>query len=111
MINMFETNLFPGSVYCDEYGGYDSDLWIELFILAGDISEDFARRLIYLRKAGCRLQKHKKFGYVIVPVIGKEGWESKEIYDNEKQCLFPYREDLIVIFKILRRQFGEKFKK
>lgn len=105
MINMFETDLFPGNVYCDEYGGYDSDLWIELFVLAGDISEDFARRLMYLRKTGCRLQKHEKFGYVIVPVIGKDGWESKEQYDREKQCLAPYRNDLIYILQILTQIF------
>jgi hypothetical protein len=91
--------LILGTELSNKLGGNDSDLWIKLFIAADKINHDFAARLMYMRNSGCRLQKSNKFGHVIMPI--KALWESEEFYKQEKQCLVPFKDELIGLLKKL----------
>lgn len=102
-MSIFEEQVFPGVEYIDTYKLPDSNLWLELFVAADKINPDLAHRLMYLRNTGCKLQENEKFGYVIVPVISKKAWASRELYDQEKQCLIPYREEIIGLLRGLAR--------
>lgn len=87
-------------VLIDPYADYskkDSELWIKLLTEAKDIKEDLYVRLFYMRGGGTVLLKSEKFGYVLQPVIGKDGWHSKEFYDKEKQCLNIYKDKVIML--------------
>jgi len=101
-MGLFDIGIFPGTEFFDAFGGTDSQLWLELFVRADKINPDLSQRLMYLRNVGCRLQEDVKFGFVIVPVVGKDGWESRAKYDEEKQCLVPYRMEVIRLLKGLR---------
>lgn len=87
-----------------DYSKKDSKLWIELLARAREISEDLYVRLFYMRGGGTVLIKSEKFGYVMRPVIGQDGWYSKEFYDKEKQCLHIYKEKLIGLLGGLEKQ-------
>lgn len=102
MIGIFDDPIFPGTEFVDNLGGYDSNLWLELFMRADKLNPDLAQRLMYLRNVGCRLSESDKFGYVIMPI--EDYWEqSGSVYEEEKQCLVPYREDIIRLLRGLRK--------
>lgn len=84
--------LIIGSKISNELGGTDSKMWIQLFIAADKINPDFAARLMYMRNSGCRLQPHTDFKYKIMPI--KALWESEDFYNQEKQCLMDFRDEL-----------------
>jgi len=65
-------------------------------------NQDFADRLIYIHESGSNLIDNDKGNFIIVPVIGENGWESQKQYDKEKLCLMPYKNKLIVALKRLR---------
>lgn len=101
-MSIFDEPIFPGIEFIDNLGGYDSNLWLELFIRADKINPDLAQRLMYLRNVGCRLHESDKFGYAIMPI--DDFWEqSGSKYEEEKQCLVPYREEIIRLLRGLRK--------
>jgi len=105
-MNIFDDPIFPGTEFHDQLGGYDSNLWQELFIRADQVSPDLAQRLMYIRNVGCRLHQSVKFGYVIMPV--EDYWEQAgAIYDEEKQCLVPYRHEIIRLLRGLKSLSNE----
>jgi len=82
----------------------DSLLWVRLLTAAKKVDLDFAARLLFLRGAGCSLVPNEKTGFRLEPVIdetGCNGWIDQELYDIEKQCLWPYRHKLTELLKIL----------
>ena len=79
----------------------DSDLWLDLFMLADVIDPDLAARLQYLRNAGTKLVADEKWGYRLVPYVGAEGWQSEAEYRREVECLKPYRTQLVFVLKKL----------
>ena len=79
----------------------DSDLWLELFMLADVYDPELAAILQYLRNTGTRLVKDKKWGYKLVPFIGDEGWSSMAEYKRESAALKPYRSQLIICLRKL----------
>lgn len=101
-MSIFDEPIFPGKEYRDSLGGYDSDLWLELFIQADKINENLCQCLMYLRNTGCRLNPSDKFGYTIIPI--EDYWEQAGVsYSEEKQCLNPYRDDVIRLLRGLRK--------
>jgi len=87
-----------GAEWKDQYADKspeDSDLWLNLVMYASIMSDDLAAILIYLRNTGTVLKKSKNFGYRLVPVIGKDGWESMEQYKQESLYLKPFQEQLV----------------
>ena len=88
-------------IFGKEYSQEDSDLWLDLFMYADNMDEDLAARLVYLRNAGTQLKPSQKFGYKLVPVIGKHGWESMEQYKEESKCLNPYKQQLVFCLRKL----------
>jgi len=79
----------------------DSELWLDLFMLADKMDPELAAILQYLRNAGTQLVADVKWGYKLVPFVGKEGWESVEQYQKEAEYLKPFRNQLIIILKKL----------
>ncbi|SDF65191.1 hypothetical protein [Sporolituus thermophilus] len=82
----------------------DSHLWQWLISEAAKIDVDFAARLKYIRGTGAKLEPDARLGYKIVPIIdasGQNGWPSWEMYEAERWCLNPYREQLVGLLKRL----------
>ena len=79
----------------------DSDLWLDLFMMADIVDPDLAARLQYLRNAGTKLEADAKWGYRLVPYVGDEGWRTVAEYQREAECLKPYRAQLVMILRKL----------
>ena len=79
----------------------DSDLWLELFMLADVVDPELAGILQWLRNTGTVLVKDDKWGYRLVPWVGDEGWSSEAEYRKESAALKPYRTQLVMILKKL----------
>ena len=97
------TDLSSGTEYIDRYEFHpaDSELWIRLFHLADiEVGEPLASVLQYLRNTGAILVRSEQYGYRIDPVIGPEGWPSREVYEQERGMLSKHREKLL---ELLRR--------
>lgn len=84
----------------------DSELWLYLFTKARGRSFELHARLFYLRSAGAVLVPSKKYGYMIKALVdpeGKKGFVSNEVYNQEKQCLDLYKNEVISLLEELRR--------
>lgn len=79
----------------------DSDLWLELFMLADVYDPELAAILQYLRNTGTQLKPDAKWGYKLVPFVGDEGWSSMAEYKRESAALKPYRSQLIICLRKL----------
>jgi len=100
-MGIFDPPIFPGTEFHDQLGGYDSNLWLQLFMGADKINPDFAQRLQYLRNVGCRLSESEKFKFMIVPI--EDYWDQAGVsYNEEKQCLGKYKDDLIKLLRGLK---------
>ena len=89
-----------GVIYADTFypvSPADSDLWLELFMLADVIDPELAGILQWLRNTGTMLKSDKKFKYKLVPYVGPEGWSSEAEYKQEAVALKPYRTQLIML--------------
>lgn len=90
-------------IIIDPYANYspgDSPIWNEIFIKVQENRELYAR-LFFIRGAGTVLVKNPRWGYILQPVIGCNGWTSQEQYDQEKQCLNEYSSEVIGLLKNL----------
>ena len=97
------TDLSSGTEYIDryEFSPADSELWLQLFAMAdAEIGEPLASVLQYIRNTGAILVESDRYGYIIKPVIGTEGWSSREEYEQERGMLNRHREKLL---ELLRR--------
>lgn len=82
----------------------DSDLWLTLIFKADEISNEFAARLYFIRAGGTRLVPDERWGYVMVPVITDGtvvGWDSREQYERERECLMIYKDELVKLLRWL----------
>lgn len=80
----------------------DSSLWLSLLTAAEQIDSELYARLFCLRGAGCRLEPHLQYGYIIAPVIdgkGVMGWASRAEYEREVRCLQPYVKPLTELLR------------
>lgn len=103
--------MLDGYVMEDRYKDHspgDSRLWLELFILAERRSRDLCDKLQYLRAVGCVLERNYRFGFVIRPVIGENGWGSIDDYNNEKKCLTEHTDAVVAILGELTRRVRER---
>lgn len=114
LVERFENRAISSLNYCaqdmaecciyDPYIQYDptgTALWLRLLAEAREKSKDFYVRLVIIRGGGTKLQAHDKWGYVIVPVIGHNGWMDQVEFDKYKEYLKPYINDLIVLLRWL----------
>ena len=91
-------------IYTDTFynvSAADSDLWLELFMLADVYDPELAGILQWLRNTGTMLKPDEKFKYKLVPWVGDEGWSSEAEYRKESAALKPYRTQLVMILKKL----------
>ena len=106
--------MFAEAVYLDPYGELhpdDSMLWLELMGQArnqGDIGQDFFERLFVIRGGGAVMEPSAKFGYVIKPIIGINGWPTLEEYNREKEPLNKYLEPLCRLLKELSERVNNE---
>ena len=93
---------FLGTDYRDryEYHPQDSPLWLSLFRMSD--SEPLASLLQYIRNTGAILEPSDKYGYVIRPVVGVQGWFSMEEYEQERKLLVPHTVKLLEMLRRLR---------
>lgn len=97
-----------GYVFHDLYphSPQDSVLWLELFLIADNISRPLAERLVFFRAVGAWLVPDQQFGYVIQPIIdptGMNGWESIEQYNSERdKHLTEYCNEIVSALRELR---------
>ena len=99
----------PVTEYQDryEFSPGDSGLWLQLFGLADLlVGEPMASLLMYIRNTGALLVPSAKYGYMIQPVIGVQGWASMAEYERERQPLLKYTDELVRCLKQLRRDDG-----
>ena len=82
-----------------DYSG--TPLWLTLFMLADRHSVELAHILEFLRNSGTVLEPSRRFGYILKPVIGENGWPSLADYDREKTALGPHTELLIKLLRDL----------
>ncbi len=106
--------MFAEAVYLDPYGELhpdDSMLWLELMGQArnqGDIGQDFFERLFVIRGGGAVMEPSAKFGYVIKPIIGVNGWPTLEEYNREKEPLNKYLKPLCRLLKELSERICDE---
>ena len=85
----------------------DSDLWIWLLPRAYDRHPELASILEYLRTAGTILVPDPAYGFKLQPLIGPNGWESKEKFQKECETyLTPYMQMLCDLLNYLRREYN-----
>lgn len=95
------------SIYSDlgaELSPGDSHLWLQLFIDADEVHPELTAMLMYIRGTGAVLVPSMKFGYVIKPILGENAWATIDQYNLEKQCLSPFREELLKLLKNLNKR-------
>ncbi|MEA5092443.1 hypothetical protein SDC9_37456 [bioreactor metagenome] len=84
---------FMGGVIIDPYATYhpsDSAEWLEILSEAKKLDADIYAKLYYVRGGGTVLIPDPKFGFVFQPVIGKNGWSSRQLYGQATQLLNTY---------------------
>ena len=94
------------AIYADTFHDVspgDSDLWLDLFMMADKFDPEMAGILQWLRNTGTTLVEDKKFGYRLVPFVGNEGWSSEAEYKKESLALKPYTTQLVMMLRRLRQ--------
>lgn len=87
-------NLSPG----------DSDLWLQLIeITEREWGNELAKQLLSIRNHGSVLVPSEKYGYMIRPVIGPNGWMSQQDYDRARHPLLRYEHAMILMLGRLKR--------
>jgi hypothetical protein len=92
------------AVIIDPYADYsprDHLQWLSLLQRAEKINHELYARLFFLRGTGTTLVPNPKWGYIFQPVIGPNGWESLEQYNQEKNCLNDYGNQVIALLSMV----------
>jgi len=93
------TDFHSGTEYQDRYEFHpaDSELWLRLFMYADGVHPDLAAHLMWIRNTGAVLVPSDKYGYIIRPVIGVQGWSTQMEYDTERKPLVKWQGQIIQI--------------
>jgi len=96
-----------GVIYQDRYNypNNDSRLWLELFLIADKADRTLAEKLEYIRTTGAVLILDQQYGFKIQPVIGVNGWESINQYNQEREYLVGHMQTMIQSLGELRRRY------
>ena len=101
-----QLQLMSGGVeYFDryEFNPGDSELWLHLFAMADAHSgEKLATTLEIIRNTGAILVPSEKYGYIIKPVFGPQGFAGEQEYDQERWHLRQYESTLLALLKKLK---------
>ena len=99
------TLLSSGVEYGDryEFSPGDSELWLNLFSLADSrAGEKLATTLEIIRNTGAVLVPSEKYGYIIKPVFGPQGFSSEQEYNQERWHLKAFEPILLELLRILK---------
>lgn len=94
-----------GTVILDPYADHSPDdhvQWLTLLQMAEYKNRELYARLFYLRGCGTQLIPNQQWGFIFQPVIGVNGWDSLEQYNQEKTCLNDYGQQVIELLNLLR---------
>ncbi len=94
-----------GTVIIDPYANYspeDHIQWLTLLQMAEAKNRELYARLFFLRGAGTKLVPNHQWGFIFQPVIGLNGWDSLEQYNQEKTCLSDYSQVVIELLRELQ---------
>jgi len=96
-----------GVIYQDryKYSPNDSRLWLELFLIADKADRILAEKLEYIRTTGAVLILDQQYGFKIQPVVGVNGWESINQYNQEREYLVDHTQTMIQSLGELRRRY------
>jgi len=97
-----------GQLYQDRYYQHspnDSRLWLELFAISDSADRILTEKLEYIRTTGAVLILDQQCGFRINPVIGVNGWESINQYNQERQYLMQHMQAMIQSLGELRRRY------
>lgn len=95
------------TVIVDPYAAYspeDHVQWLNLLQAAERKNRELYARLFYLRGTGTKMIPNQQWGFIFQPVIGLNGWQSIEQYNQEKACLNDYSNLLIELLNSLQNQ-------
>ncbi len=93
-----------GTVIIDPYADYspdDHELWMDLLQRANTRSRELYARLFYIRGCGTKLIPNQQWGFIFQPVIGMNGWNNLEQYNQEKTCLNDYGQQVIELLQTI----------
>ena len=99
-----------GTIIIDPYADHSPDdhmQWLTLLQMAEYRSRELYARLFYLRGCGTKLIPNQQWGFIFQPVIGVNGWDSLEQYNQEITCLNDYGQQVIELLNLLRMR-GEE---
>ena len=99
------TLLSSGVEYVDryEFSPGDSELWLNLFSLADSrAGEKLATTLEIIRNTGAVLVPSEKYGYIIKPVFGPQGFANEDEYNRERWHLKAFEPILLELLRILK---------
>lgn len=96
-----------GKSYQDkyQYSPNDSRLWLELFAISDKEDRTLTEKLEYIRTTGALLLLDQQYGFKIQPVIGVNGWESINQYNQERQYLIEHMQTMIHSLGELRHRY------
>ena len=77
--------------------------WLELLQRAERQDRELYARLFYIRGCGTKLIPNDKWGFVFQPVIGVNGWDSIDQYNQEKTCLNGYSQQVIDLLGTIQK--------
>lgn len=83
----------------------DTPLWEKLLDMAFEVDERMFGILFWYRSVGVVLRPDTKFGYVMKPVIARGqlwGWRDNDEWQQEKQWLIPYAEQVTKLLMELK---------
>jgi len=97
-----------GQSYQDKYYQHspkDSRLWLELFAIADKVDRTLSEKLEYIRNTGAVLLIDQQYGFKIQPVIGFNGWQSIEQYNQEREYLMVHMQTMLQSLGELRCRY------
>ena len=97
--------LSSGVEYVDryEFSPGDSELWLHLFSMAdAHAGEKLATTLEIIRNTGAVLVGSEKYGYIIKPVFGPQGFSSEDEYNRERWRLKSFESILLALLRKLK---------
>lgn len=102
-----EPETWPVEEYPDRYKDIhpsDHVQWVWLMTQAAIESKELADILCWFRGTGCVLEPHQQFGFCIRPVVGCNGWDSINTYNNEKKALQGHTDTLLGLLRKIPRE-------
>lgn len=95
--------LFKGDLISDPFRLPDSDLWLNLLLLAREKSAEVYGILKYIREVGAVLTRDERHGLMLKPIYGEQAWVDEAHWQDATADLAKY----LPLVKQLLKQAAE----